>query len=768
MKEREKMNVKMNKVFRPYLIPIGLLVLLTIMFFAPVLFSGTTFLPIGSDFINFNFPNDMFGARSLQQGDIPLWNPYVANGQPYAADPNIGFFYPLRMLLFLFAFNYQWMTYSLIFHYFLAGTFTYLLALDMGANEWGSFAAGIGFMFTGIFVGQMDHINIIYSSIWMPLVFLLFRRSVLRKQQAYALLAGLILSLSILGGHQQFSLYIGYWCSLWVVFYLIQARGKGLVSSIISLVLLCIVSLAASAIQILPTVEFFQYSKRAIMSISEATNYSTPPNGWLLLIFPHFFGQNYLEALPFWDVFVNVNEFYMYVGIVILFAALVGSYVWRNWEKWFLVAVVVLSFLLTSGSATPIYKLAFQLVPGMQMVRVPSRFVFWVDSALILLAAFGIDWLITKAKDINDPIWKDVFKILGFGVMVSLIYWIVFPFVPALQAINTHPFVERMNNYRQTDALVFAGFMLAMLVIFMLPRKWPVFSKWMPFLLILLLIIDLFRAQQPRHFIKGDPLEQFTHPEILAFLQEDSDPYRVDFTNVAYFLNGWNSLTGFLNGYLQIRGLPWNPFDLQTIVDYQEVSDFNSRFYDFRGAKYLVTGEDEQVPLDWQLQLDIPPSLALYENKNFLPRAFMVYSAFVEPNREQALKMIQEEQYDPAETVMLAGGEPFTGMSGNGRVEIVSMDNSLLSLTVDTDRPGYLVVSDTYYPGWRVFVNGQVKEIVRANHAFKAVFLEAGQTEVLFHYKSKPVEWGGIISLTVWMLVLVWVGALWWRKKKVG
>ncbi len=759
------MNVKMNKISRSYLIPIGLLALLTIMFFAPVLFSGTTFLPIGSDFINFNFPNDMFGAQSLQQGDIPLWNPYIANGQPYGADPNIGFFYPLRILLFLFTFNYQWMTYSIIFHYFLAGTFAYFLALDMGVGRWGSFAAGIGYMFAGIFIGQMDHINIIYSSIWLPLVFLLFRRSVLRKQQAYALLAGLILSLSILGGHQQFSLYIGYWCSLWVIFYLIQTRGKGLVPSIISLILLCTVALTASAIQILPTVEFFQHSKRAIMPISEASNYSTPPYGWLLLISPHFFGQNFIEALPFWDIFVNVNEFYMYVGVVLLFAALVGSYVWRNWEKWFLVVVVVLGFLLTSGSVTPVYKLAFQLVPGMQMVRVPSRFVFWVDSALILLAAFGIDWLITKAKDMNDPIWKDVFKILGFGAMMGIIYRIVFPFIPALQVINTHPSAERVNNYRQIDALIFAGFMLAMFVIFMLPRKWPVFGNGMPFLLILLLIIDLFRAQQPRHFVKDDPLEHFTHPEIFAFLQEDVDPYRVDFTNVAYFSGGWNPLTGFLNDYLQIRGLPWNPFDLQTIVDYQDVSGFNSRFYDFRGTKYLVTGDNEKLPVDWQLQLDIPPTLALYENKNFLPRAFMVYSAFVEPNREQALRIIQEEQYDPAETVMLARGDPFTGTPGNGHVEIVKMDNNSLSLTVETDQPGYLVVSDTYYPGWRVSVNGREQEIVRANHAFKALFLDTGQAEVVFQYRSKPVEWGGVISLTVWILVLAG-GALWWRKKR--
>lgn len=761
----------MKRNSNSHIMPIGLLALLTLLFFAGVLFSRDVFLPIGSDFIDLNFPNDTFSARSLQRGVFPLWNPYVSGGQPFAADPNIGLMYPLRLIFLPFVFSYQWQIYFIVTHYFLAGLFTYFLAIDMGAGKWGSLVAGIGFMFSGFLIGQMDHINIVYSSTWLPLVFLLFRRSILRRQIIYALLAGLTLSLSILAGQQQFSLFIGYWCSLWFVFYFGHKKGKGLLFGILALSLLAIVALLASAVQILPTIEIFQHTKRAVLTISEASIFSIPPIGWSQLLFPHFLGQTHIEGQSLFDVLIFVNEFYMYVGIVILFLALIGSYVWQTWEKWFLVVMVILGFFLSTGAVTPVYRLAFQWVPGMQWVRVPSRFVLWLDFALILLAAFGVEWLLNKMREPEHPLWRDIYVLLGFGVLAGIIYRLLYPLLPVMQVAESHNFAEEINNFRQMDALFLAGIMFGMIVIFKWPTWWKGSIKWIPILLLLLLVVDLFRAQQPRHLTREDVLAGYNHPEILAFLQNDDSFYRVDYTRAASIATSsgrWNPLTGFFYGYPQWDGMIYNPFDLQNYVDYKQLMGFGNQFYDLSSVKYLVAEENEELPENWQLQLDPPSSLALYENKNFMPRAFMVYAALVEPNQEQALKMIREQQYDPSEIVMLAAGEPFTGVLGNSQVDIVDMDNNSLALTVETDEPGYLVVSDTYYPGWQVFVNGQEQEIMRANYAFRAVFLDASQSKILFQYESKPIVWGSVISLITWMLVILTVvGIWWWRKKRV-
>ena len=747
-----------------------LFALLTLAFFAPTLFATEVQLPIGSDFVNFNYPNDLFAARSLKQGEIPLWNPYIAAGQPFAADPNIGFFYPLRLLLFLTTFNYRTMTYLVIFHYFLAGTFAYALARDLGAGRWGSIVAGVGFMFSGLLVGQMDHINIVISSSWMPLVFLLFRRSVLRKKLTYAMVAGLSLSLSVLGGHQQFALLIGYWCSLWLVMFLIQARGRGFLPSVTLYSCMIFVALGAAAVQILPTIEFFQLTQRAVLSVNEAGLYSMPPLGWLLLIFPHYLGQTHTEAAFFWEFLVFVNEFYAYVGIVVLFGALIGSYVWKSWEKRFLVAMLILGFLLTAGSATPIYTLAYEMVPGMQWVRVPSRFVFWVDTSLVLLSAFGVDWMVSNLHDRSQRIWREMIQLLGLGSLVGLAFGLLYLVLPVLQVPTSHPFATEINRYRLADALVLAGIMAGLMLAIKLTNHRPRLRNWLPILLLVFLLFDLFRAQQPRHFTTTDMTIHFEHPEILQAWRNDPGFFRVDFTNEAYrgstyeFTqeSRWNVLTGFVHSFAQVTGLPWNPFDLQRFSDYRDVVSLDSPFYDFLSAKYLVSDRGEVLSDKWVKLPVAANTLNLYENSQSMPRAFMVFEALVEPDPEKALTLIREAAFDPATTVLLEKGEPFAGPVGSAHIEIVNMTNNTLALTVQNDQPGYLVISDTDYPGWRVTVNGKQAEIMLANYAFRAVYLRAGRSTVLFEFQSMSVARGMVITLTTWLVIGLGMPIAYW------
>lgn len=741
---------------------------ITVAFFAPALFTQTTHLPIGTDFVNFNYPHDLFAARALQQGELPLWNPYLSGGQPLAADPNIGFWYPLRLLLLVTAFSYQTFTWLLIFHYFLAGVLSYALARDLGAGRWGSLVAGVGFMFSGFLIAQMDHINIVFSSTWMPLIFLLFRRAVLRQQLVYALAGGLAWALAVLGGHQQFALFTGYWCGLWLVAYRLHRRGRGVLRAGASYAVMALVAVAGAAVQILPTLEFMQFTSRAALSVVGASEYIMPPVGWLLLALPHYFGQNHIESLPFWPKnLVFINEFYAYVGIVILFMAFLGSYVWKSWEKRFLVLMVVLGFVLTLGAVTPVYQLAFQIVPGMQFVRVPGRFVFWVDTSLVLLSAFGVDWLLAHLADRDHPLWPDVRKLLGLATVAGLILLLASPFLPAFQVVG-HPLAAAITRYRQVDAAMVFALLLGLWLLVWAARRWARLRAWAPFLLVGLVVVDLFRAQQPRHLSTYDMLVHYNHPAIIQLWHDDAGFFRVDNTAAAAAGSKdefapeprWNVLTGFVHGVPQAFGLPWNPFDLQRFRDYHTAVSPGSPFYDFLGVKYLVANPEESLPDKWTPLPVADPTLAVYENSQVLPRAFMVFNAVIEPDAEQALRLIQEARFDPATAVLLEEGEPFAGLAGNAQVAITGMSNNSLDLLVTSEQPGYLVVSDTYYPGWRVWVNGAQGELRRANYTFRAVPLAAGTSAVRFGYESTAVTWGTAVTLLTWLGV--GLAVLWW------
>ena len=86
-------------------------------------------------------------------------------------------------------------------------------------------------------------------------------------------------------------------------------------------------------------------------------------------------------------------------------------------------------------------------------------------------------------------------------------------------------------------------------------------------------------------------------------------------------------------------------------------------------------------------------------------------------------------------------------MRGNGEVEFISETNNRLSLRVEAKTESILVLSDTYYPGWKVFVDGRKERILRANYNFRAVPLSKGIHQVEFRYDPVSFKLGAGLSI---------------------
>jgi uncharacterized membrane protein YfhO len=94
----------------------------------------------------------------------------------------------------------------------------------------------------------------------------------------------------------------------------------------------------------------------------------------------------------------------------------------------------------------------------------------------------------------------------------------------------------------------------------------------------------------------------------------------------------------------------------------------------------------------------------------------------------------------------------------NGEVEFISESNNKLSLRVEAETESILVLSDTYYPGWKVFVNGKEEKILRANYNFRGVLLNKGMHRVEFVYDPISFKLGALItSLGVMGCLFGWV-----------
>jgi hypothetical protein len=148
----------------------------------------------------------------------------------------------------------------------------------------------------------------------------------------------------------------------------------------------------------------------------------------------------------------------------------------------------------------------------------------------------------------------------------------------------------------------------------------------------------------------------------------------------------------------------------------------------------------------------------VYENLDVLPRAFVVPQAHFAANDDDALTIMQGADFDPSQWVVLTGA-PVDRRDAVSRFtlhssRITRYDPEHIVLEVTTDSPGYLVLTDAWYPGWAATVDGQPVEVLRADVYFRALSIGAGEHRVEFRYEPRTFQIGAAISVGAWVIAL--------------
>jgi hypothetical protein len=161
------------------------------------------------------------------------------------------------------------------------------------------------------------------------------------------------------------------------------------------------------------------------------------------------------------------------------------------------------------------------------------------------------------------------------------------------------------------------------------------------------------------------------------------------------------------------------------------------------------------------LNLIFSNGIRIYRNDDALPRAYVVSQARVISDDEELLTELLDQTFNPRRTVLLrpaSGQKPFSYFPTADPLSLIPLSPeyspNTVKIEVALDRDGYLVLSDIYYPGWRAYVDGEEREILRANYAFRAVPLESGQHIVLFKYDPLSFKVGLAISLITWGAII--------------
>ncbi len=150
-------------------------------------------------------------------------------------------------------------------------------------------------------------------------------------------------------------------------------------------------------------------------------------------------------------------------------------------------------------------------------------------------------------------------------------------------------------------------------------------------------------------------------------------------------------------------------------------------------------------------------TVAGWENLDVLPRAFIVHAAQVLDDTA-TLARLQAPEWQPEQTVFLNEGqalpEPVSAGPSHDVVAFAQDAPERVELTAETDRAGYLVLADSWYPGWKVTVDGRAAPLYRADLIVRAVPLEPGEHRVVFEYEPFSLRLGAVISIVSLIIAL--------------
>ena len=522
------------------LVPLFLLILSVGFFWQQVFFDR---ILGGYDITTYFYPYRDYASFVLREGKIPLWNPYIFLGVPFLANIQSAVFYPFN-LLSIYLTAPEAVTVSIITHIFLAGLFMYAFCrVSIGLDSLSALIGGIVFMFSGFLMQQTGHVNQLNASAWIPLVFLLFDQASKRRSFVFAILGAVVIALQLLAGHSQesyltmFALGFFYVALMFrvtlrayregkqeltgitafiksVIFIFARMAGEYILSSILFAVMVGL-GVGLAAFQLLPTLELSQQSIReGGMAYREAVSFSLPPWQMLRSLLPGF-----LEN-PF-------SEFVAYVGFVPLALALLAIAVRRKaWFVLFFFLLAVLALFMALGGFNPFYQILYNLLPGLNLFRVPARWLYLYTFALATLAAVGMNCFVNPLgrKDSAEQSVRS-FKRAQFWIVSTLL--VVFGAIWLLNPLLAFPKTEILAIWIPMMGL---SILLITVGVFWAP------DKKLNFLVLVMIIAELYFARIDLESFHPIPSESYTSMRpTVAQLLTDTDLFRILSISVVTF-----------------------------------------------------------------------------------------------------------------------------------------------------------------------------------------------------------------------------------------
>lgn len=658
----------------------------------------------------------------------------------------------------------------------------------------------------------------------------------IRLTNHWTLILSLSIALSILSGYPIILVYEAIIILLYLIWNLKRPGLAVAIKQGLALIPATVLGLGISAIQWIPGLETIQQSIHDIdtSTITSANQGYLPIQNLITVIAPDFFGNP--ATYNYWGIGYYDNwAFYMSIGGLMLALFLFitellqisqGKLRKANYNMhitYYLLLITLLGIIL--ATLNPIGNFITNLIPILKN-SIHSRALFLTDFGIAVAAAYGLQILINRKTVLSVLI-----SIAIMAVLFALL-WSNLLFGNFLQISNlTGNYQTAFRNLIIPTGLFItvSGIMLLTVLKNKIKTIQILFgllgsrSRQTLFTLLCLMItIDIFR-----YFHKYLPFTSsaYLYPPtaITDWLNHQKThtnlPFRVEFGEVIpenmwipYRLEspaGYDALMPLRYGQflevIQSGRLNGN------ISRFPKIENLDSKLFELTNTKYVLAVKYndtmERTPEGTRLKgiYDknyLKPvyehgTVIVLENQHYLPRAFVVPNAEMVENDDQLISILTDPSTDFLNTVFLSPPEkdpenlnfPHSnfqgGVSNNESVEQSNNNfpnysinwtqttGNTLQLTVNTNQPGYLVLLESYNPGWRAFTfplerdadgnrGGVLQDeqvpVYRSNFTFMSLPLEPGASQITLTYFPNSFKYGLYItgiSVFIWISLFI-------------
>jgi hypothetical protein len=716
------------------------------------------------------YPKFVYGNVVLESGRFPLWNPYEYCGVPFLATLHNEPCYPFKFLIFWVLPPHLAIQVFIAFHIFLTASFTYLFfrviqlsssASFLGALIW-AFSESLAFL-------SIYHPHRFAAAAWLPFCLMCLHRLLKGGGFHWSVLLAVGGAMGFLAGMPQMTIstfvFLVFYDVVFTVWSLLSRKnlaGKEIYRAHLLLVFSVILCICLVAVQCLPFLELMSFSQRAtgIEVLKQLTpDYLNPPSQ----LFLGSIAEDQSMRSPF---FMGITSF------TLLLYAVFQS---KREAKWFFIVAGLFTTAMSLGSSTPLHGLLHNF-PPFKYDRFPMTWVYLYSFPIAGLVAIGLDYLKHDCAFMESLIPGRAFHLWRRDMLAPVIL-IGFAIMFALSG----------GDGFEATVMGFTCILVALLI---LSRKQ--FVKEAISVLLILVGLTIYGKQIA---LWGDyiqlpkmGIEQLSaptaRPRINSFLENDklSRVYSVILSlNGEYLFSQVCMANGYEESLLLKRMqrimqfYNWTPTERHA-ENWKKFVD-NPNFINLMGTR-LIYVPAYAIPFfqshpERYAFLDSDKGYAALVNRQALPKCFLVHKSITIKDADVIFEKIVNNEMIPSQEVLLeenvreAGplAEPTAQEDIPGIIKYLPEE---VIIKASPEAAAFLVLNDSYYPGWKAFDNGKQTHIYQADYLFRAIYLPPGEHLVRFSYEPASFRWGLNISLAAWLFVAAYFVrnlAPFWRRK---